>query len=77
MKTFRTIIFLIWLPVCVLAQIKDVPIFSWTKNHAAEAALAKANLARVAETNELTLIRQELRDALDELAGKWSATTPQ
>ncbi|HTV62779.1 MAG TPA: TolC family protein [Verrucomicrobiae bacterium] len=45
----------------------NVPIFSWTKNHAADAALANAKLAAVAETNELKLIRQELHDALDDL----------
>jgi outer membrane protein TolC len=45
----------------------DIPIFSWTKNHAADAVLAKAGLAGVDETNGLRLIRQELRDAMDEL----------
>ena len=45
----------------------DVPIFSWAKNHAASAALARANLASVAETNGLRQICQELHDALDEL----------
>jgi len=45
----------------------DIPIFSWTKNHAADAVLAKARLAGVDETNGLRLIRQELRDAMDEL----------
>ena len=45
----------------------DIPIFSWTKNHAAAAARARANLASVDETNGWKLVRQELRDALDEL----------
>lgn len=46
----------------------DIPIFSWTKNHAAGAALAKAALAGVDETNGFTQVRQELRDALDEVS---------
>jgi outer membrane protein TolC len=45
----------------------DVPIFAWTKNHAADAALAKAELAGVDETNGFRLVRQELHDALDEV----------
>jgi outer membrane protein TolC len=45
----------------------DIPIFSWTKNHAAAAARDRANLANVDVTNGLKLIRQELHDALDEL----------
>jgi outer membrane protein TolC len=45
----------------------EVPIFAWTKNHAADAALAQAQLAGVEATNGLRQIRQELRDALDEL----------
>ncbi|MGA2247403.1 MAG: TolC family protein [Verrucomicrobiota bacterium] len=45
----------------------DVPIFSWTKNHAAAAALAKVGLAGVDETNGFKLVRQELHDALDEV----------
>ena len=45
----------------------DIPIFSWSKNHAADAALAKAKLASVDETNGLKLIRQELHEAMDEL----------
>ena len=49
----------------------DIPIFSWTKNHAADAALAKARLASVNETNNFKLIRQELHDALDEWDQTW------
>jgi hypothetical protein len=45
----------------------DVPIFSWTKNHAADAALAKAQLAAVSETNGFRQVRQEVHDALDEV----------
>jgi outer membrane protein TolC len=45
----------------------NIPIFSWTKNHASDAALAKSNLAGVEETNGLRRIRHELHDALDEL----------
>jgi len=45
----------------------DVPIFAWTKNHAADAARAKAQLAGVEATNGLRQVRQELHDALDEL----------
>jgi outer membrane protein TolC len=45
----------------------NVPIFTWTKNHAADAARAKATLASVEETNCVTLIRQELHDAIDEV----------
>lgn len=45
----------------------DIPIFSWTKNHAAAAARAKAQLASVAITNTVKLVRQELHDAWDEV----------
>jgi len=45
----------------------DIPIFSWTKNHVADVALAQAKLASIDETNELKLIRQDLHDALDEV----------
>jgi outer membrane protein TolC len=45
----------------------DVPIFSWTKNHADDVALAKAALASVDLTNGIRLIRIDLRDAMDEL----------
>jgi outer membrane protein TolC len=45
----------------------NVPIFTWTINHAAHAARAKADLASVDETNGVRLVRQELHDALDEM----------
>ena len=45
----------------------NVPIFTWTINHAADAARAKANLASVGVTNGLALIRQELHDAVDQV----------
>jgi outer membrane protein TolC len=45
----------------------DIPIFSWTKNHADDVALAKAALASVDLTNGIRLIRIDLRDAMDEL----------
>jgi outer membrane protein TolC len=45
----------------------EVPIFTWTKNHTANAAQAKAALAAVGETNGVKLVRQELHEALDEV----------
>ncbi len=45
----------------------DIPIFSWTINHGADAALAKVELAGVSETNGFRLVGQQLHDALDEV----------
>jgi outer membrane protein TolC len=45
----------------------DVPIFSWLKNHAADAMLAEYKLASVRETEGLRLASREVRDAADEL----------
>jgi len=52
-----------------------VPIFSWTKNHASDAALAQAQLAAIQATNGLRQIRLELRDALNELDQTWRQQT--
>jgi outer membrane protein TolC len=45
----------------------DIPIFTWTKNHAADVVRAKSDLARVEVTNAVKLVRQELHAALDEV----------
>jgi outer membrane protein TolC len=44
-----------------------VPVFTWTKNHAADVLQAQSELAAVNETNAVQLVRRELRTALDEL----------
>jgi outer membrane protein TolC len=46
----------------------DVPIFSWVKNHADDVRLAEYKLACATEGEGVRLSRQEIRDALDELA---------
>jgi len=53
----------------------DVPIFSWTKNHAADAAQAQARLAAIQATNGLRQIRLELHDALNQLDQTWRQQT--
>jgi len=45
----------------------DVPIFSWTKNHADDEALAKQKLVAANETAGMRLVSQEIHDAMDEL----------
>lgn len=45
----------------------DVPIFTWTKNHASDIALAKQSLAGLNETEGLKVVRQEISDAIDEV----------
>ena len=45
----------------------DVPIFSWTKNHADDEALAKEKLVAANETAGTRLVSQEIREAMDEL----------
>jgi len=45
----------------------DVPIFSWLMNHGADVLLAQYKLAAVNETEGLQVVRNELRDALDEV----------
>ena len=50
----------------LLGLAMDVPIFSWTKNHADDEAMAKAKLAAANETAGRRLANQEIRDALDE-----------
>ena len=52
-----------------------VPIFSWTKNHASDAAFAQAQLAAIQATNGFRQIRLELRDALNELDQTWRQQT--
>jgi len=53
----------------------DVPIFSWTKNHASDAAQAQARLAAIQATNGLRQIRLELHDALNQLDQTWRQQT--
>jgi outer membrane protein TolC len=43
-----------------------LPVFSWTKNHAADALQAQYSLADVNETNGMQLVRREIRDAVEE-----------
>lgn len=50
-----------WLGVRV-----TVPVFSWTKNHAADVLQAQYSLAGVNETNGLQLVRREIHDAVEE-----------
>ncbi|HWH69092.1 MAG TPA: TolC family protein, partial [Candidatus Sulfotelmatobacter sp.] len=45
----------------------NVPIFSWTKNHAGDVLQAQYDLAGVNENNGLQLVRHEVHDAVDEL----------
>jgi outer membrane protein TolC len=45
----------------------NLPIFSWSKNRAPEAALAESELASTEESNVILLARQEVTEALDEL----------
>lgn len=43
-----------------------VPVFSWTKNHAADVLQAQYTLADVNETNGMQLVRREIHDAVEE-----------
>ena len=46
----------------------NVPLFSWTKNHAADVQLAQSELAEVNESNGTQLVCREIRDAVNEVA---------
>ena len=43
-----------------------MPVFSWAKNHAADALQAQYSLADVNATNGMQLVRREIRDAVEE-----------
>jgi outer membrane protein TolC len=45
----------------------NVPIFSWTKNHAEDVQMAQSNLAEVNEANGTQLVCREIRDAVNEI----------
>ena len=50
----------------------DVPIFSWTKNHADDVLRAQSTLASVNEREGMQLASREVHDAIDELEESWS-----
>jgi hypothetical protein len=45
----------------------NVPIFSWTKNHAEDVQMAQSGLAEVNEANGTQLVCREIRDAVNEV----------
>lgn len=47
--------------------VMDVPIFSWTKNHSGDVALAQKSLAEANEATGIQQVSQEVRNAVDEL----------
>jgi len=49
----------------------DVPIFSWTKNHAADVSLAKSEQAGANETAGLQQARREVDDAITVIEASW------
>jgi outer membrane protein TolC len=51
-----------WVKVSV-----NVPLFSWTKNHAEDVQLAQSELAEVNEANGTQLVCREVRDAVNEV----------
>ena len=51
-----------WMKITV-----DVPLFSWTKNHAEDVQLAQSELADVNEANGTQLVCREIRDAVAEV----------
>ena len=50
----------------------NVPIFSWTKNHADDVLRAQSTLAGVNEREGRLLASREVHDAMDELEESWS-----
>jgi outer membrane protein TolC len=51
-----------WVKVTV-----NVPLFSWTKNHAEDVKMAQSDLAEVNEANGTQLVCREIRDAVNEV----------
>jgi outer membrane protein TolC len=45
----------------------NVPLFSWTKNHAEDVKMAQSDLAEVNEANGTQLVCREIRDAVSEV----------